>query len=125
MGTVARQWRAITLMKTEINFIFIGELIALFRYGLISIYGKLVIELGIEVFFFFLGDSNTEFKDVDFEGKKLTLKQKRWIKYDIFGILIKFWAHKISMYIVCPFLGIVKGLFQWPSSSILFLKLCK
>ena len=75
MGTVARQWRAITLMKSEINFIFVGELIALFRYGPISIYGKLVIEL----LKFIWGDSNTEFKDVDFEGKKqkLTLKQKK------------------------------------------------
>ena len=73
MGTVARQWRAITLMKTEINFIIVGELIALFRYGPISIYGKLVIEL----LKFIWGDSNTEFKDVDFEGKKLTLKQKK------------------------------------------------
>ena len=64
---------AFTLMKTEINFIFVGGLIALFRYGPIFIYGKLVIEL----LKFIWGDSNTEFKDVDFEGKKLTLKQKR------------------------------------------------
>ena len=84
---------AFTLMKTEINFIFVGELIALFRYGPIFIYEKLVIEL----LKFIWGDSNTEFKDVDFEGKKLTLKQKRWIKYSIFGILVKFWAHKISV----------------------------
>ena len=64
---------AFTLMKTEINFIFVGELIVLFRYGPIFIYGKLVIEL----LKFIWGDSNTEFKDVDFEGKKLTLKQKK------------------------------------------------
>ena len=64
---------AITLMKIEINFIFVGELIALFRYAPIFIYGKLVIEL----LKFIWGDSNTEFKDVDFEGKKLTLKQKK------------------------------------------------
>ena len=64
---------AFTLMKTEINVIFVGELIALFRYGPIFIYGKLVIEL----LKFIWGYSNTEFKDVDFEGKKLTLKQKR------------------------------------------------
>ena len=74
MDTVVRQWRAITLMKTEINFIFVGELIALFRYGPIFIYGKLVIELLLK---FIWGDSNTEFKDVDFEGKKLTLKQNK------------------------------------------------
>ena len=64
---------AFTLMKTEINFIFVGELIALLRYGPIFIYGKLVIEL----LKFIWGDSNTEFKDVDFGGKKLTLKQKK------------------------------------------------
>ena len=73
MGTVARQWRAITLMKTEINFIFVGELIALFIYGPISIYGKLVIEL----LKFIWGDSNNEFKDVDFECKKTNLKTKK------------------------------------------------
>ena len=39
---------------------------ALFRYGPIFIYGKLVIELLLK---FIWGDSNTEFKDVDFEGK--------------------------------------------------------
>ena len=64
---------AITLMKPDINFIFVGELIALFRYGPIFIYEKLVIEL----LKFIWGDSNTEFKDVDFKGKKLTLKQKK------------------------------------------------
>ena len=48
--------------------------IALFRYGPIFIYGKLVIEL----LKFIWGDSNTEFKDVDFGGKKLTLKQKKY-----------------------------------------------
>ena len=52
-------------MKTEINFIFVGELIALFRYGPISIYGKLVIEL----LKFIWGDSNTDFKDVDWRQK--------------------------------------------------------
>ena len=64
---------AFILMKTEINFIFVGELIALFRYGPIFIYGKLVIEL----FKFIWGDSNTELKDVDFEGKKPNLKTKK------------------------------------------------
>ena len=60
----------ITLMKTEINFLIRRRIDpALLRYGPIFIYEKLIIEL----LKFIWGESNTEFKDVDFEGKKTNL----------------------------------------------------
>ena len=82
-------------------------MIALFRYGLIFIYGKLVIELLKRIW----GDSNTEFKDVDFEGKKLTLKKDE-LNTTFSESLLNSELIKSAYVYSLSFWGIVKGLFQ-------------